>query len=66
MKLRGVVVALDGRVRQVGQGMADEGRVDSAVAVELFFEGKNHQRFVDVVAERRTRPWRHAQNCGAT
>ncbi len=51
MKLCGVVVALDGRVRQVGQGMADEGRVDSAVAIELFFEGKNHQRLVDVVAQ---------------
>ncbi len=31
--------------------MADEGRIHSAVAVELFFKGKDHQRFVDVVAD---------------
>src|SRR5580692_11390855 len=32
--------------------MADEGRVDSAVVVELFFKGKDHQRFVDIVADK--------------
>src|SRR5580704_11487547 len=31
--------------------MADEGGVDSAVTVELFFEWKYHQSFVDVVAD---------------
>src|SRR5580658_1419907 len=31
--------------------MADESRIDSAVAVELFFEGKDHQSFVGVVAD---------------
>ena len=36
---------------KIGEGMADEGGVDSAIAVELFFEGKNHKSFVDVFAE---------------
>src|SRR5579863_8061280 len=31
--------------------MAHEGRVNTAVAVELFFEGKDHERFVDIVAD---------------
>src|SRR5271166_1710175 len=31
--------------------MSDEGGVDSAIAVELFFKRKDHERFVDVVAE---------------
>src|SRR6267142_1647976 len=31
--------------------MADEGRVHAAVAIELFFEGKDDERFVDVVAD---------------
>src|SRR5208282_4255682 len=31
--------------------MADEGRVHSAIAIELFFEGKNHQRLVDILAQ---------------
>src|SRR5882672_1360572 len=31
--------------------MADEGCIHSAVAVEPFFEGKNHQHFVDVIAQ---------------
>src|SRR5271165_4662026 len=31
--------------------MAYEGGIDSAVAVELLFEGEDHERFVDVVAE---------------
>src|SRR5580698_9859028 len=36
--------------------MADEGRVDAAVAVELFFEGEDDQRFVDVVADEANAP----------
>ena len=31
--------------------MADEGRVHAAVAVELFFEGEDDERLVDVVAD---------------
>src|ERR1700721_954655 len=31
--------------------MTDEGRVHSTVAIELFFKRKNHQRFIDVVAQ---------------
>src|SRR5579862_2306782 len=31
--------------------MADEGRVHTAVTVELFFKRKNHQRFGDVIAQ---------------
>ncbi len=51
MMLGSVVIAVDGRLRQVGQGMADKGGVHSAVAIELFFEWKDHQRFVDVFAD---------------
>ena len=31
--------------------MSDEGRVDSPFAIELLLKRKNHQRFIDVVAE---------------
>src|ERR1035441_6329928 len=31
--------------------MADKRRVHSAIAIELFFERKNHQRFVDILAK---------------
>src|SRR5208283_264824 len=49
--LGGVVFAFDCRVRQFRQGMADEGGIDSTVAVELFLEGKDYQRLVDVIAQ---------------
>src|SRR5437879_8177324 len=31
--------------------MANEGGIDAAVAIELFFKRKDNQRFVDVVAQ---------------
>src|SRR5580693_4893 len=31
--------------------MADEDRIHSTVSVEPFFKGKDHQRFVDIVAD---------------
>src|ERR1039457_1341825 len=31
--------------------MADKRRVESSIAIELFFEGKDHQRLVDVLAQ---------------
>src|SRR5271156_3746774 len=31
--------------------MADESRIHSTVAIKLFFKGKDHQRFVDIVAD---------------
>ena len=49
--LRGIVEAFDGRAWQIGQGMADEGRIDAAFAKEMLFEGKDHERFGDVFAE---------------
>src|ERR1700693_3189806 len=36
--------------------MTDEGRVHSTVAIELFFKRKNHQRFIDVVAQQTHAP----------
>ena len=36
---------------QIGQRMPDERRIHSAIAIELLFEGKNHQRFVDILAQ---------------
>src|SRR5580693_207301 len=36
--------------------MADKDSVHPAVSVELFFKGKNHQRFVDVVADEADAP----------
>src|ERR1700688_810395 len=31
--------------------MADEGGIDTAIAVELFFKWKNYQRFIDVIPQ---------------
>ena len=36
--------------------MAHKRRVHSAIAIELFFEGKNYQRFVDVLAQQLDAP----------
>ncbi len=39
------------RDKEVGEGMADESRVHTAVAVKLFFEGENHECFGDVFSQ---------------
>ena len=41
----------DGGFGKIREGVADEGRVHAAVAVELFFEGKNDQRFVHIFSQ---------------
>src|ERR1700686_5569295 len=51
MKLCRIVIAQDGRVRQFRQGMADESRVNPALAIKLLLKRKNHQSLVDVVAQ---------------
>src|ERR1700687_1309542 len=51
MKLCRIVTRLDGRVRQFRQWMADEGRVHATLAIKLLLKGKDHQGFVDVVAQ---------------
>ena len=48
---RRVIGALDCRRRQIGQWMADEGGIHSALTIKLFLEGEDHQRLVDVVAQ---------------
>src|ERR1700687_1222808 len=51
MKLCRIVTTVDGRVRQFRQGMADESRVNPALAIKLLLKRKNHQSLVDVVAQ---------------
>src|SRR5579864_1282174 len=51
MKLCRIVPALDCRMRQFRERMADEGRVHTALAIKLLLKGKNHQGFVDVIAQ---------------
>ncbi len=51
LMLRCVLRSPNRRGRKFRERMANKSRVDSAVAVELFFERKDHQRLVDVVAE---------------
>ena len=36
---------------QISQGMANKRRGHATIAIEFFFEGKNHQRFVNVLAQ---------------
>ena len=66
-----IVTALDGRLRQFRERMADEGRIHAAVAIELFLEREDDEGLVDVVADasarapdakprivgRHSRPW---------
>src|SRR5713226_5279412 len=49
--LRGIVHARNFRRRQVRQRMSDKRRIHAVHAVEILFEGKDHQRLVDVLAQ---------------
>ena len=44
------LLAADGRRGQVGQRMSDKLRRDAALAIELLFEGKDHQHLANVFA----------------
>ena len=52
--------------RKIGKRMPDESRIHPSIAVKLLFEGKNHQRLVDVLAQQPHPPLPPAQNCGQT
>src|ERR1700693_1400279 len=49
--LRGISCAIDLRAGKIGERVSDESRVHAAVAVELFFERKDHQRFVPIFSQ---------------
>src|ERR1700722_3408286 len=49
--LRGISCAIDLRAGKIGERVSDESRVHAAVAVELFFERKDHQRFVHIFSQ---------------
>src|SRR5580698_11318699 len=51
MIVSGVSFPSNCRHGQISQRMANKRRIHSAIAIELFFEGKNHQRLVDILAE---------------
>ena len=47
----GVRVARDRWVRQLGQRMSNKCRIDSALPIKLFLEGKDDQGLVNIVAQ---------------
>ena len=50
--LRGIGSAVDRRAGKIGERMADETRIHSAIAIELFFKRKYHQRLRDILSQK--------------
>ena len=49
--MRAVGRAIYFRPGKIGERMADKSGIDAAIPIELLFEGKDHQGFVDILSQ---------------